>query len=410
MQSDARVLLAEIREPQWHETVAARVSFSLALLVFLAIPTFVLLVNDTSLLLYYSLYPVLVAFSLYLRYRRYDYWASLTMTLSVYGVVSWLAWLTGLSRVSELELWIVALLPLVLFDSSSRLTTGFLAVLPVGFSFSLGFLPPLHSPLLPAERDFIAQMLKISVAMGAFSCVYYLRRQYIAANEKRSLENEFYSHTLNSIPMPIIIKDAITLDYVFYNDAAAMTFDLRPGLRHSNQTTFSESCAAAVSRLDYEVLRSVTYHIEPDENLVHSTGLTWHFRTYRIPLELKSNGRRLLVTVSEDLRAVNLLLRRAEETQKLLNQVMELSAPLLVRYDHRQRKVHTVEAGSPPSGHAELGAYLEFFFSRNPISTTGQHLFQLGAQRYLLFYGQGGAGGVEGMVIALHGEHTQEIG
>lgn len=404
MHSDARVFLAGVREPQWHETVAARVSFSLALLIFLAIPTFLLLVNDTSLLLYYSLYPVLVVFSLYLRYRRYDYWASLIMTLGVYGVVSWLAWLTGLSRVSELELWIVALLPLVLFDNSSRLTTGLLAVLPVGFSFSLGFLPESHSPLLPAERDFIAQMLKISVAMGAFSCVYYLRRQYIAADEKRSLENEFYSHTLNSIPMPIIIKDAITLDYVFYNDAAAMTFDLRPGLRHSNQTTFSESCAATVSRLDYEVLRSITYHIEPDENLVHSTGLTWHFRTYRIPLELKGNGRRLLVTVSEDLRAVNLLLRRAEETQKLLNQVMELSAPLLVRYDHLQRKVHTVEAGSPSSGHGELGAYLEFFFSRNPISTTGQHIFQLGAQRYLLFYGQGGSGDVEGMVIALHGE------
>lgn len=404
MFSDARVFFAEIRQPQWHETVAARVSFSLLLLVLLAIPTFLLLISDTILFLYYCLYPLTAIVSLYLRYRGYDYYASLTMTLSVYGVVLWMSWLIGLSQVGELELWIIALLPLVLFDAKSRFTAGFLAILPVGFSISLDFLPESHSPLLPAERDFIAQMLKISIAAGAFSCIYYLHRQYVAIERTRTLENEFYSHTLNSIPMPIIIKDAITLDYVFYNNAAAMTFDLKPDLRHSNHTTFSESCAAAISRLDHEVLRGVTYHIEPDENLVHQTGLTWHFRTYRIPLELKSNGRRLLVTVSEDLRGVNLLLRRAAETQQLLGQIVQLSSPLLVRYDRASQKIRTIETEflADQGAQAEILAYLDFFFSRTPISSAGQHTFRLGERHYLLFYGPKAApSDLQGMVIAL---------
>ncbi len=387
MPSDARIFLSEIRPQHWFETVPARVSFSLLLLVFLAVPTFLLLVNDARLLLYYSVYPVTALFSVYLRYKGRDYLSSLVMVLSVYGVVLWMCWLIGFTQVNELKLWIIALLPWVMFGEKYRLSMAVLSLLPVAFSLTLRYLPAAPSPLLPAEREFVAEMLKISVAMGAFSCVYYLRQQFTTAEKKRLLENEFYSNTLNSIPLPIIIKDGITLDYVFYNSAAALTFDLKPGYRHSNQTTFSENCAAALSRLDQDVLRSVTYHIEPDENLVHQTGLTWHFRTYRIPLELRSTGRRLLITVSEDLRAINVLLRKAEETHATLASLVSLLSPYLIRYDRRTQKVSVAQSGTPdvPS---DILTYLEFFFARNPAqSGGGQHTFQLGTQRYLLFYG-----------------------
>ncbi|MFZ5628064.1 MAG: hypothetical protein ACOY5B_02975 [Spirochaetota bacterium] len=387
MPSDARIFLSEIRSPQWFETVPARVSFSLLLLVFLAIPTFLLLVHDARLLLYYSVYPVAALFSVQLRYKGRDYLSSLVMVLSVYGVVLWMCWLIGFSQVNELKLWIIALLPWVMFSEKQRITLGILSVMPVAFSLTLRFLPEVPSPLFPAEREFVAQMLKISVAMGAFSCVYYLRQQFTTAEKKRVLENEFYSNTLNNIPLPIIIKDGITLDYVFYNSAAALTFDLKPGYRHSNQTTFSEACAASISRIDHDVLRSVTYHIESDENLVHQTGLTWHFRTYRIPLELRSSGRRLLITISEDLRAINVLLRKAEETHATLTKLESLVSPLLIRYDRRAQKVHALHS-SAQAAHSDILAYLEFFFSRSPAQAAGgQHSFQLGNQRYLVCYG-----------------------
>ncbi|HNA78983.1 MAG TPA: hypothetical protein PKM44_04290 [Turneriella sp.] len=404
MPSDARIFLSEIRPQHWFETVPARVSFSLLLLVFLAIPTFLLLVNDARLLLYYSIYPLTALFSVYLRYKGREYLSSLVMVLSVYGVVLWMCWLIGFAQVNELKLWIIALLPWVMFGESHRLSLAVLSLVPVTFSLTLRFLPEIHSPLFPAEREFVAQMLKISVGMGAFSCVYYLRQQFTTAEKKRILENEFYSNTLNNIPLPIIIKDGITLDYIFYNSAAALTFDLKPGYRHSNQTTFSETCAAAVSRIDHDVLRSVTYHIESDENLVHQTGLTWHFRTYRIPLELRSSGRRLLITVSEDLRAINILLRKAEETHSTLASIVSLVSPLLIRFDRRGQKVHTVQSGTGdlPS---DILAYLEFFFSRNQAQATGgQHSFELGNQRFLLCYGPvPRQEDLHGVVIALAG-------
>jgi hypothetical protein len=386
MSQDARIFLSEIRPQQWFETVPARVSFSQLLLVFLAIPTFLLLVHDSRLLLYYAIYPVTTLFSLYLRYRGKEYLSSLVMICSVYGVVLWLCWLIGFSQVHELQLWIIALLPWVIFSDKYRLTIVILSLLPVIFSLLMKYLPELSSPLFPAERGFVSQMLDFSVALGALSCVYYLRQQATTNEQKRLLENEFYANTLNSIPLPIIIKDGITLDYILYNRAAAMTFDLKPDCRHSNQTTFSEACAAAVSRLDHEAMRSVSYHIEPDENLVHQTGLTWHFRTYRIPLELKS-GRRLLITVSEDLRAIDLMLRRAEQAHTTLTAIISLLSPMLLRYERKSMKVNVAES-NPGEIPSDILAYLEFFFSRNqPQTAGGQHTFQLGGQRFLLCYG-----------------------
>jgi len=387
MHTDARVFLSGARPEQWFETVPARVSLWLLSLVFLAIPTFLLLVNESWLLLYYAIYPVVTIFSLYLRYRGKEYLSSLVMVFSVYGVVLWLCWLIGFPQVHGLQLWIIALLPWVLFADQYRLSMAILSLLPVIFSLVMNYLPELPSPLFPAERGFVSHMLDLSVALGALSCVYYLRQQATTAEQQRLLENEFYSNTLNSIPLPIIIKDGITLDYILYNRAAAMTFDLKPDCPHSNQTTFSEACAAAVSRIDQEVLRSVTYHIEPDENLVHQTGLTWHFRTYRIPLELRSSGRRLLITVSEDLRAINVLLRKAEQTNATLSSITSLLSPLLLRYDRREQKVQTL-LSQMEGVQTDIVAYLEFFFARKPVPlSAGQHSFQLGNQRYLLCYG-----------------------
>lgn len=392
MASGARIFLEPIRSPQWFDSVAARVSMSLLLLVLLAIPTFLLLVHDPGLILWYLFYPVGASVSLYLRSKGNNYSASVLIVISVYGVFAWMSWLVGFDKITELMWWIVALLPWVMFEEKQRITPTVLSLLPIIFSFTSRFLPRGQSPLFPAEQEFVRQILGISVALGAFSCIYFLRHQYLRTETMRVLENEFYSNTLNSIPLPIIIKDGITLEYIFYNEAAQLTYDLRTGHRHSNTTTFSEACAAAVSRLDHEALRSVTFHLEGDENLVHQTGLHWHFRTYRIPLEIQSSGRRLLITISEDLRAINVLLQQAEETRSLTEKISHLLSPLVVRYDRLSQKVVVVTPAEWPSPfkniHSDIKTYLEFYFARLPAGApAAQHIFQLGNFRLLACYG-----------------------
>lgn len=392
MKSAAGIFLERRAVQAWHDKVEARVSIALLLLVFLAIPTFLLLIQNTSLVIYYLGYPLLCAFGIYLQSRGREYAGSIIVVMSVYMVVGFMSWLIGFDTVHQLKWWIIALLPWVLFGESQRLTIIVMTVIPVMFSITLRYLPQWPSPLLPAERDFIRQILSMSVALGGFSALYFMRRQYFATERLRRLENEFYSNTLDSIPLPIIIKDGITLEYVFFNSAAQLTYDLRRDSRNSNQTTFSETSANAVSRLDQEVLRSVTYHIEADENLVHTTGIHWHFRTYRIPLELESSGRRLLITISEDLRALNLAIRRAEETRELTARVFNTLQPLVARYNTQQK---TVTVLNPPewqkawtSHESDVRGYLEFHLGGQKFPETGfrpPHAFSLGGRNFELF-------------------------
>jgi len=394
MPGTARFLLTKRTQQQWTDAVQAQVGLSLVLLVLLAIPTFFILVQNSLLLLVYLIYPVTAGLGLYLRYRGHHYTSSFVIVCSVYAVVFWLGSLAGIERVQYLSWWIIALLPWVMFTPEQRVGIVLLSLIPVGFSFTIPYLRFPDSPLTPAERDFMLQILNISVGLGAFSCVFFLRRKYYETERLRLLENEFYRNTLNAIPLPIIIKDGITLDYVFFNQAAQLTFDLKPAAHNSNMTTFSEACAVQVSRLDHEVLRSVTYHIEADENLLHQTGLHWHFRTYRIPLELKSSGRRLLITVSEDLRALNLVMRRAEESQALLSHVMRLASPLLFHYDSANERIVALanggQTGNPAPVRADLGDFLSYYLSRldrKAAAAPGYHEFSLTGHSYCLFYG-----------------------
>jgi PAS domain-containing protein len=375
MKSAAGIFLERRAIQAWHDKVEARVSIALLLLVFLAIPTFLLLIQNSIFILYYLVYPPLCAAGIYLMSRGKAYLGSIVVVFSVYLVVAFMSWLIGFGQVHQLKWWIIALLPWVMFSESRRLTIIVMTLIPVFFSLVLRYLPNWESPLLPAERVFIRHILSMSVALGGFSALYFMRRQYFATERLRRLENEFYSNTLDSIPLPIIIKDGITLEYVFFNSAAQLTYDLRPDVRNSNVTTFSETSATAVSRLDQEVLRSVTYHIEPDENLVHTTGIHWHFRTYRIPLELESSGRRLLITISEDLRALNLAIRRAEETRELTARVFNALSPLVARYDIKARRVTVL---NPPEWlHAwtqlesDMKAYLEFNLAAKNFTEPG---------------------------------------
>lgn len=414
--SGANLFLRSRLVPQWFDSMQAKVGFSLLLLVFLAIPAFLLMVQNRYLLLYYFIYPVSASAGLYLHARGRTYLGSLVLVLSVYGVVVWMASLIGYARVTQLNWWIIALLPWVMFTERQRLGLYATSALPVLFSFAIPYLPPTESPLLPAEQDFIKQILRVSVALGAFSCIYYLRRFYLDSERLRVLENEFYSNTLNAIPLPIIIKDGITLDYIFFNQAAQLTYDLKPHSPNSNTTTFSESCAAAVSRLDQEVLRSVTYHIEPDENLVHQTGLHWHFRTYRIPLELSSSGRRLLITVSEDLRALNLVMRKAQENKELIAQVFHLLSPLFIHFASGIEKVTIANPAEQLSAwegvEKELLAYLEFYLPRNPIPEGKHsltHRFSVSGKDYDLYYGRlPQARDVFGIVVAARSMPTHD--
>lgn len=399
MPGTTRFLLAKRSAGQWTDAIQVKVGISLLLLVILAVPTFLLLLQNSALLLYYSFYPALTGLGLYLRYRGYEYLSSATIVLSVYAVVTGLAWLAGFDRVSLLSWWIIALLPWVMFSQKQRAGLAIMTILPVAFSFTVPYLPHYESPLLPAEREFVLQILRISVALGAFSCIYFLREKLHESEKLRVLENEFYHDSLHAIPLPIIIKDGITLDYIFFNQAAQLTYDLTPGAPNSNATTFSPSCAASVSRLDQEVLRSVTYHIEADENLVHQTGLHWHFRTYRIPLELKSSGRRLLINVSEDLRAIDHVLRKAQKSGELLDHVYQLISPVLFRLDIPTEKISFVypESLSAPAPQlsAELENYLQYYLSRNhgmAATAPGYHNFTLGNRSFDLFFGYLNAG------------------
>lgn len=399
MPGTTRFLLAKRSARQWTDAIQVKVGFSLLLLVVLAIPTFLLLLQNSALLLYYSFYPVLTGLGLYLRYRGFEYSSSVVIVLSVYAVVTGLAWLAGFERASLLSWWIIALLPWVMFSHEQRAGLTIMTIIPVVFSFAVPYLPHFESPLLPAEREFVLQILRISVALGAFSCVFFLREKLHESEKLRVLENEFYHDSLHAIPLPIIIKDGITLDFIFFNQAAQLTYDLKPGMPNSNATTFSPSCAAAVSRLDQEVLRSVTYHIEADENLVHQTGLHWHFRTYRIPLELKSSGRRLLINVSEDLRAIDHVLRKAQKSGEILDHVYQLISPVLFRLDIPTEKisfVHPETLSAPaPQLSAELENYLQYYLSRNhnlAATTPGYHNFTLGNRSFDLFFGYLNAG------------------
>ncbi len=393
--SGANLFLRRRQAASWIDNLQAKVGFSLLLLVFLAIPAFLLMVQNKYLVIYYLVYPAAASLGLYLRYRGQEYLGSVITVLSVYAVVVWMASLIGFSQVEILNWWILALLPWVMFTEKQRVGLWITSALPLVFSFFVPLMPAPESPLLPAEQDFIRQILRISVALGAFSCIYFLRQYYFDSERLRILENEFHSNTLNAIPLPIIIKDGITLDYIFFNQAAQLTYDLNPKTHNSNTTTFSESCAATVSRLDQEVLRSVTYHIEPDENLVHQTGLHWHFRTYRIPLELKSSGRRLLVTVSEDLRALNLVMRKAQENKEMIGQVFHLLSPLFIHFASGIEKVtiaNPTEWLVPWQGlELEIINYLEYYLPRHPVSggeTRGAHRFPLAGRSFDLYCGQ----------------------
>lgn len=394
MPGTTRFLLAQRTDRQWTDAIPVKVGFSLLLLVILAVPTFLLLVQNSKLILYYLLYPPVPAFGLYLRYRGYEYLSSILIVVSVYAVVTWMAWLAGFDRVGLLSWWIIALLPWVMFSQKQRAGLTILTTLPVAFSFFVHYLPHYESPLLVAERDFMLQILRISVGLGAFSCIYFLREKLHETEKLRVLENEFYHDSLHAIPLPIIIKDGITLDFIFYNQAAQLTYDLKRDGVNSNASTFSTSCAAAVSRLDQEVLRSVTYHIEADENLVHQTGLHWHFRTYRIPLELKSSGRRLLIFVSEDLRAIDHAIRKAQKSGEILDHVYHLMSPVLFRFDVSAGKISFMkpETLSVPATDlsGEMQNYLQYYLSRNhsiASATPGQHSFTLDNRAFNLFFG-----------------------
>lgn len=410
MPGGANFLLRRQKTETWTQNISAQVGFSLLLLVFLALPAFFLIVQKTHLIVYYLGYPILSSLGLYLISRGKRELGSVIIILSVYGVVAWLSWLIGFSDLNPLKWWIVALLPWVMLSGRNYLVLGIMTAMPVVFSLALPHLTTIPTQLLPAEQSFIRQILRISVALGAFSCVYFLRKYYLESAKLRTLENEFYSHALDAIPLPIIIKDGITLDFVFFNQAARLTYDLNPHQTNSNLTTFSESSAAAVSRLDLEVLRSVTYHIEPDENFVHTTGLHWHFRTYRVPLELESSGRKLLISVSEDLRAWNLITRKAEMNSEQLANIYKHLSPLLYRYDVRGERLQFVE---PPQNleretwlalKGDVSDYLQFYLARD-ASRDGAVLAHRFTHKNRQFQMYGGSsantGTITGLVIPL---------
>lgn len=393
MRNRNEFLLDPTQEDPWFTSVPALVSFVLLSLVILIIPIALLLVHTSWVLLWYAGYPLLIALSLFLRYKKFYYFSSILAIVGVYGILVWLMWLMGFEKATPLMCWVVALLPWVLFDDERTVTAIFLSAFPVAFSFVVHDLPKGERILFPAEQELVKQILNISIALGAFSCIYALRRQYWRLKKRRSIESEFYSTILDSIPLPIIIKDGVTLEYVYFNEAAELTYDLARGSIQSNKTTFAEASATAVSTLDREALRSVSFHLEGEESLVHQTGLVWKFRTYRIPLQIQSSGRRLLVTISEDLRAMQLLMEQAEENRAFTQKMTHLLLPLVLRFDPLTQHLAVLRSLHPRFENNFLRQsvinYIEERFVEQGIpSAATQHLFQIDGARYIVFYGK----------------------
>ncbi|MCX7633357.1 MAG: PAS domain-containing protein [Turneriella sp.] len=368
--------------------MASRISFVLFILVAAMLPGFLLVIQDRSLFFYYLVYPAAITYSIYLRYRQHTYAANLLLVIAINAVVVWLIWLSNPQRNEPLRLWILSLLPWVIFEEPLSFTLVFCSLVPVIISLLLSTIELKQSPLLPAEQDFVRQMLGISLAVGAFASIYFLRRQFFRAKQDLTLERAFYLYALNTIPLPIIVKDGITLDFVFWNRAAALTFGLPEERRVSNYTLFTDWCAAAISQLDHEVLRGESVHIEPEEHLMDKNGVAWHFRTYRVPLRLPGTGRKLLLSISEDLRAINKLLQHAEEVQKILSGFVALAQPIFVRYGIAGQELEFMHWGAAPAAtDAEFNRYLVSFFSALQ-EANGRHRFQIAGQDYLLFYGK----------------------
>ncbi|HRP68761.1 MAG TPA: hypothetical protein PLY93_04460, partial [Turneriella sp.] len=285
---------------QWFDDVASKVTLALFTLIVLAIPSFFLILQNKYLLLYYIAYPTTMGLALYLRTLKKECLSSIVTIIGVYGVVVWLAVLVDIKSISYLVWWIISLLPWVLFTEKQRVWLLLTAALPILFSFLSTSIPLPQSPILPAEQDFLRQMLHISVALGAFSCIYFLKSALNQSEKQRTLENELYNLCFNSIPLPVIIKDAITLEYIYFNTAAQMTFGLSQDRLYSNAILFSESCATHISLLDRDTLKTMAYHIESEERLEYiNSEIYWRFRTYRIPLLLQESRRRILLTVYE---------------------------------------------------------------------------------------------------------------
>lgn len=388
---------------RWHDAVSARVGISLLLLVVLIVPGFLLILQNSRLVLYFLFYPLAAALGLWLIAKGQTYAGSLVLVLSVYGVVTWIAWHIGFGDVNKLKWWIIALLPWVLFNEKNKATILLASALPVGFSFLSFWMPPPPDYLSPGEREFMRQILRSSVALGAFSCIFFLRQAHVNSERQRKLDNEFYLHTFEAIPLPLIIKDSITLEYVFYNQAARLTFDLQDGQLNTNQTTFAESTANAVSRLDFDVLRGAAYHIEQNESFLHTTGINWYFRTYRIPLELKSSGRRLLIMVSEDLHALELTTRKAESEKVKLSRLQRLLQPLQFVYDADTQQLDITEDGRPSTNQG-IRDYLTYYLPRLAKgAVVSVHAVMLAGEKYQIFLESAETPNIlTGVIIALH--------
>jgi len=397
-------MFATSAEERWHSKVHARVGITLVLLVFLAIPTFFIILQKSQLVYYYLLYPAFASLGLWLMARGKSYVGSIVLVLSIYGVVMWLSWHIGILEVNRLKWWIIALLPWVMFDESRRITTFFLSALPVVFSFFTHYLPINHAMLLPAEQDFLRQILRVSVAIGAFSCIYFLRKAYYEAHRTQSVQSEFNTRILDAIPLPLIIKDGITLEYIFFNEAAQLTFDLKKKILNTNHTTFSPETAASITRVDHEVLKTGGYHVKPDETFLHTTGIQWMFRTYRIPVELKASERRLLIFIAEDLLALDLVTRRAAQDRASLDEIRGFLNPVLFHFTPETGALSfPLSENDLRESAAEkiLGEYLEFTLTRlsaengNPMQS-----FSLSGRTYRMFLDQSQNKHWSGLIIA----------
>ncbi|MBV6493130.1 MAG: hypothetical protein LDLANPLL_01145 [Turneriella sp.] len=281
------------------DSIAIKVTFALFTLILLAIPSFFFIFKNISLLAYYAVYPLLLTLGLYLRFRKKEYLSGLVTIVGVYAVVFWISILSNIQQTSHLMWWIISLLPWVLFTDRQKVGLVVTALLPIVFSFFIGEINLPKSPLVPAEQDFVRRLLYISVAVGAFACIFFQRQSLSAIEHARAEENDFLVTAFETIPFPILVKDGITLEIISFNSAAKDIFGLSPEKTYSNTDIFTARSAAAVSVLDNETMQSMAYHVEEKEHLESISGMHLYLRSSRIPLILKKSGRRLLFWVFE---------------------------------------------------------------------------------------------------------------
>jgi len=290
---------------------------------------FFALINRFDLLGYYAIFPPLVILAFIFHLKGRTYLSSLLLVLSTYAVYVWFSWLLHFSHYLILHWVVVAVMPFVIFSLSRWKTIGILSLSAISMLVIFSWLRKnTQSSLFEGEQARLFDLLTLVTGLGAFMFVFFLKRDYEGKYRQLNEEQSFFQQMFDSIPLPIIIKDGITLEYLYYNTAAELTFGIPHGDKITNNDVFISLSASSISQLDRQTLLKGGTSLQQEEIMVMKDGLQWTFRSYRLPLTVSFLKRTFLLHMTEDLHA-STFNQKKQARLDALNLVFE-KFPLLV--------------------------------------------------------------------------------